>query len=359
MPAYIYPEYGHQNAKRSYPFADNSSLTDRNGHVLPYSFIVDACLYPIIGEAQETPFGGIYLSRVDVGAGYIEFADSATQQAFGRAEIKSGAAEVYEILPYGRQVGIVVYGDPAIGAVAGGVRVFSPDSAALSAAAYAPIVQRGVRGFLLPNGDLVYGDVTFEGRAGVEVTSDVQNGIPTLRVDVVGVPQATPEDCGDVPEITQIEVKRIPGSVFQISYYSPYDLDLCALSSVGFDLDTICEALKERRRLTPRPGAEGYHDPCEEPLPPPEPTPPGDEVTLLFNVKDITRFGFVAPSSIEYTNPITVEVLDGVPGSPTTRRPRITTLEDAERNLRRLLTPPTGAPTVAISIAGLGKGQLS
>ena len=345
MPVPILQEYENQNARRRFPFADSASMIDTDGNVLPTDFMIDAFLYPL------NMTGTLYLSSIDNSNGKLYFSTTDKSAPIGMATYSSDSeyAEVYEIGLLERQIGVVVFGSGLSSIVRGNaLRTFTADATAFTPAVFVPLNQVGVRALKLPDGTYVTGDVTFEGRDGVRVTSRVASGKHILRIDVIGT---IPEDCDDAPPICVIIAERIPGSRFLIS---TYDTNTLAVTANGLDLEDMCAQNKARRRLDQR-------DPCETPLVPPEDTEPGPPQTEVFPICEsgLGVFSIMAPSTLGYRNPILVQLLDNdtaVP-APRLRLPYGTAISDLDRIVSSFTLPPMASGGILISFQGIGGGQ--
>lgn len=348
MPTILSTEYENQNSRRQYPFADNATLVDTDGKSLPTDFLIDAHLYPL------DLTGTVYLSSIDTGTNTIYFADSVTRRVFGQAFYTAGAttADVYETGEYLRQVGVLVFGPGLSDVIRGGsVRTFTATATTLTPTAFTPINQLGVRGIRLPDGTLMTGNVTIEGRDGVRVTSHIVDDVNFLRIDVIGVPALDANECSNLgPPICTIVVERKAGSRFVPSKYDDYTL---ALTANGLSLDAICEAAKARRRPDSR-------DPCVTPLPPDTDADAGsaDQFTYDICALGVGAFMVVAPSSMSYRNPISVRPIEGgVPAPNRMTVPPATSVDDATRLADKFRLPDSIAGGILIEFQGIGKGQ--
>jgi hypothetical protein len=345
MPLVLLTEYENQNRRRHYPFVDNATMKDDDGMALPADFLVDAHLYPL------DPSGGVYIAKI-TGGTTIQFADTVTRAVLGEAVYSKGAAtaEVMEPGIYGRQVGLLVFGPGVADIIRGrGQRTFQPEATTLTPTAYTPIKQVGVRGIRLADGTLITGDISFEGRDGVMITSRIDGGKHILRFDVLGVPPNM-EDCGEDPLICTIVVERASGSRFVTSKYDDYTL---ALTANGLTLDDICEAGNARRRRDDT-------DPCGAPSEPSVPTPPGDETTHRFEICDmrVGTFMIVTPSTVGNRNPIVVRPLEVSTMPNRLTLPPVTTIDDATAAAERFCSPEVISGGLIMGFQGIGKGQL-
>jgi hypothetical protein len=321
-------------------------MSDNDGKLLPSDFLIDAHLYPL------DPVGMIYMSSVDIHASTIYFADTVTGTVVGKAVYTddSDTAAVTETGEFERQIGLLVFGDGLNEMKRGRfIREFTPYATTLTPTAYTPIKQVGVRGIRLPDGKLISGDISFEGRDGVLITSNIVDGEHILRFDVLGVPPVV-EDCGEHPLICTIIVERAAGSRFVISKYDDYTL---ALTANGLTLDDICAAAKARRRPDDR-------DPCETPLPPEVDPAPGAGAELVYQLCDMHAgtFQIVTPSSAGALNPISVRPINAGVLPNRMNIPPVTTLDDATKAAERFRLPDAVTGGILIEFQGIGKGQL-
>lgn len=348
----LLPTYANENSRRHYPFADDTSMKDADGQLLPADFIIDACVYPL--DLQGVP----YVAEINPLTRTVSLADSVTNKVFGQAVFEQDdsavqtSANIIETSVYERQLGILVFG-AGRNAVWNGraIRQFTAEATMLTPTAFVLVNQVGVRGILLPDGTLMTGDVTIEGRDGVLVTSRIEDDQSILRVDVIGVPPVDAGDCGSTPPICTIEVQRLPGSVVMISRY---DDNTLALTVPGITLDGICEQAKARRRFDPR-------DPCLEPPTPPTTIPPGDPVTEIFSIcgSQTNTFMIIAPSAIGYQNPLAiktnpprVESFRGLANEP------LTDIVTAGVRAEQFTNPPAIGGGISIGFQVLGQDQL-
>lgn len=302
MAATFFTEFGNQNSSRKYPFLDDALMRDTDGIELPVDFVVDAALFPL------DIVGPVYLQTLVPSTRMLVFADVATGNPVATAEWEPGSAvaDVVEAGAYARGIGVVVLGDGVADVFRGrGERTFLPGATTLCPAACVPILQAGVRGFLLPDGTLVTGDVVFAGENGVSVSSYADDGRPTLRFDINGVPPPDAVDCGNTamgPPITGIVVEQVAGAGIVVS---GFDEGVLALTYPAKSLTELCAGT----RAIYRPSA---YDPCG-PAPEPSPQTPVASARIEFDVATLRggNFTIAAPSTADYVNPISVQPLGG------------------------------------------------
>jgi hypothetical protein len=353
MPAIVSTEYRNQNSLRAYPFEDDATLLDNTGLALPIDFLVDAFLYPI------DLVNNLYLSRLDLNTRRVYFADTVTGTVHGFADIDTNLdyAFVYDSETYMRQVGILTLGDGRSNLFQGlAIRDFEPAATTLAPTTYIALVQEGVRGIMLPDGTIFTGDVQLEGQNGVVVTSSAGSNI--VKIDIVGVPESNPEDCGDdCPPIQEICFERAPGSVFMISQY---DAVTVALNTYAFTLDDLCGAQKARKLpdaqgnlpLAVKPG----DDPCEIPPIPPGPPDPGPAVNFCITVSSLNgNLTIITPSAGGDFNPVNLKTLDhqGALGAAQLQVPQLATGTDVDAAAANFANPPTFADGLSIGLKGL------
>jgi len=374
--ATVFQEWQNQNSQRNFPFCDTASLQDEQGNTLPADFLIDANLFPF--DLQ----GFCYLASIDGQTQTLNWADSATGDTVGTTQWLSGqqAAPCYDVSGYNRPIGTVVFG-PGVATIEGNqLRQFAPPATQLTPTTFCALNQIGVRGILLPDGTIMTGSVTMTGQDGVVVTS-VGN---TIRVDCIGVPALDASACQDlgVP-ICTIQVDRIAGSVFLASFYEPTIThpNALALTVNGLDLDSICSAAKARRQTAVQPAAtivippDPLHtsptgpanidtiyttsgDACLPPGPPVPTLDPGLDETFTFNICQSATGAFfiVAPSAINYLNPILIDTTQPAPAiSPLGYQ----TEQTATVAVDQFTNPGLPQGAVLLSIQGIGKGQQS
>jgi len=182
------------NSRRKYPFADHVPAS--NGTLdIPDDLFVDGRLYPIGGNEQ------LYLSRITKDTNEITFAIRAT----GTDELATASFELTDIPEngqlaffdtYGRPAGVLVSSKTALQSFSGvnvGVYTFLLSQTEFAAAVNVPQPEAGVRGFILPSGELVTGNVWLVGEDGVVIRRDGSD----LRIDVIGDPFANRKLCAE------------------------------------------------------------------------------------------------------------------------------------------------------------------
>jgi len=195
MSKIVFGDWRDDNVQRKYPFADDATLSS-DFLTIPNSLFIDGRLYPIGGN--ET----LYLNRVTREGSVITFAVFAT----GPGELATASYDVTAIPEngqlafydsYGRAAGMLLSTPDALQAFSGlnsGNYPFLAAETKFAPAVNVPQPDSGVRGFVLPSGEIMFGDVWIVGEDGVVVRRD-EDG--SLRVDVIGDPFAARKLCED------------------------------------------------------------------------------------------------------------------------------------------------------------------
>jgi len=307
-------EYRNQNEQRNYPFADDATMVDNQGAVLPADFIVDAILYPI------GALGQVYLSKVDGAAKQLWFSDAVLGIYVGYATYVPGQTYAYVhqyqtatqlfdgAVLYDRQIGTVVFGSSAGSILAGAaVREFAADSTPLVPTAFVCIKQPGVTGLIETANRLLTGDVTVKGGYGVTTWTYVDgDGLSILEIDVLGVTLPDDTECDLPPPITQLCITHMVGAIIDVG---PYAVNTIALNGHGFCLDELCAAKKS----TQLPDATGKlpasgDDVCLPPPVPPVPPPDVEHIECVVPA-DGQSIQIVAPSVVGCGNPVCIKAV--------------------------------------------------
>ena len=283
----VFDEYRNQNAKRVYPFVDDATMTSDETFKLPPDFLIDAFLYPIDLS------GVLYLSKIDTANGAIEFADTDTNDVQGTATYTkaSTSAVVYDNSGYEREIGVLVFGAGLSMLPAAGVLNFQPEATALVPATFVPMNQAAVRGFVFANSGLYTGDVVLAGGLGVSVYTHDN----IVKVDAIGAPVASSDECELGPPIRCIRFKFDPDTPFALAQYDSEGT--LVITTRNLDLADLCP---------PGPAPVTAPSPCEKPAAPhKEPTshyPAGD----LLICATAGRIEIVPASTGSYDNPIVI-----------------------------------------------------
>jgi len=238
------------------------------------------------------------------------------------------------------------------------VRTFSADATQLCPTAFIPMNQQGVRGFVLPDGTLMTGDVLFKGEDGVVITTSGTMSSGTMTISMEGVPPKSADDCGeDCGNIQTICFQRAADSLFTVSQFSA---TLIAIGTYALELDEVCAKQKEMRLpdvdgnlpLQPKTG-EG---PCDPPVAPPDPPVPPVETEICIDMADLNGvLTLVTPGTFGSRN---VAYIESVPGagklsSPQLKMPVVKTPGDATDAIAAFTNPPRFADGVRLSLRGL------
>jgi hypothetical protein len=197
-------EWRNINGERDYPFSDGVTLAPVEGIQIPQDAFLDAVFYPINLE------GELYLSSIDRMVNEMQVSDASGVR--GTGELGTEVVTFFD--DYGRPLGTLVLG-PGFEELSA-TMLASVEATRFAAACVFPQNQVGVRAFLLPDGTLVTGDVTFAGEGGIRIDTYVENGNLVMRPMAVGV-QST-DDCVDLPPPVQcLKVKQLSGSTLTVS----------------------------------------------------------------------------------------------------------------------------------------------
>ena len=195
MSKIVFGDWRDDNQQRRYPFADDATLIG-DDLTIPESLFIDGRLYPIGGNED------LFLSRITRDGSVITFAVTAT----GAGELATGSYDVTDIPStgeiafhdvYDRPAGMLLATETSLEAFSGlnsGTYEFLSAQARFAAAVVVPQPPVGVRGFVLPSGETIFGDVWIAGEDGVVVRKDDDG---SLRIDLIGDPFAARKLCED------------------------------------------------------------------------------------------------------------------------------------------------------------------
>ena len=262
MPDSYGTEWRNENQLRKYPFADGSSLRSDQGYVLPDGAFLDAMIYL---AAESAP----YIGLIDAIGGIVGiYADDVLACS---AEIVSGNDILEFFDTYGRRVGTMIAG-PDLTDLPGPL-TFQSDAAPLCTACAFNQAPGAVTAFMLPDGTVVSGNVTFAGVDGLRVASYTDDdGNHILRFDAVGVPEDPP--CVDLPPpATCIDVLQDDESDLTIDRVDNHIV--IGHRSMLAEVCTDKDYLPDEEGVLP---TEPPYDPCDPPDPPGPcpPVPPWD-----------------------------------------------------------------------------------
>lgn len=198
MPEQIrHPEWRAENDTVAYPFADHSSLVNRNGDFFTEGCFLDATFY-VIGASEQ-----LYISKVTLTheTCTIQLGDITNDnRASGTFSLVEMPDNIRFVDVYGRPAGLIVSEAIRLSIFQSwsiGTHLFLPEETELAATCCVPVPATGLLGFVLEDGTVYTGDVWIVGDDGVIVRSDSvsltdETGslveYPVLRVDVVGDP---------------------------------------------------------------------------------------------------------------------------------------------------------------------------
>ena len=195
MSKIVFGDWRDDNQQRRYPFADDATLVG-DDLTLQNTLFIDGRLYPVGGNEE------LYLNRITREESTITFAIAAT----GPGEIATASYDVTDIPEtgelafhdaYGRPAGMLLSTETALEAFSGlnsGTHEFILEQTRFATAVVVPQPEIGVRGFILEDGETLFGDVWIVGEDGVVVRRDDDG---SLRIDIVGDPFTARKLCED------------------------------------------------------------------------------------------------------------------------------------------------------------------
>jgi len=263
MPEAHQIEWRDSNDDRKYPFSAGAGMQADTGLELPDDAFLDAVFYPIDLS------GSLYLSKIDKADGLVEIADSADGSIKGTAAIVPGTELIEFGDEYGRPTGTLVTG-PGFDSLSN-ITLLDARNATFAAACVFPQNQRGVRGFLLPDGTLVTGVVIIRGENGIRADSAMEDGKFVIRLQAAGVGSSS--DCIDLPPAVKcLRVSQVDDSNLTIEQSTAAGGILLKLGA-RVNMCDICpdKNVPDEDGVLPL----ASHDPCgEDPPQPPMPWPP-------------------------------------------------------------------------------------
>lgn len=185
-------EWRAQNDATRYPFAVGATLTSEDGRALVEGTFLDAVVHAVGGRE------GAYLSRVSIThqSATLWVGDAAsTARCSGTFPLIRPPDLVALADEYGRPAGLLVSESRRLGIFQSwgvGEHTFARRASEFCATCCVPTPEAGVRGIMLPDGEVLTGDVWLVGEDGVvlRASAETVNGRPTtvIRIDVVGDP---------------------------------------------------------------------------------------------------------------------------------------------------------------------------
>lgn len=191
MPRLLFPEFREEQQISRYPFGDNCDLITDGNLVLDPGLLLDASLFPI-GDYPQ-------LSLRTITVAYTQITFTIGNDTF--PDLLSGTYD-----PASPPEVVTLYQDDRIGGMLvpdlttlavlqswpAGVHTFPSGSAEFVPSVNLSYPDPGVTGFVLPDGDIVSGDIWLVGDAGVVLSNPEEN---VIRFDIVGDPLFRRRQC--------------------------------------------------------------------------------------------------------------------------------------------------------------------
>lgn len=271
-------ERDNQNSLRKYPFAD-AAACGNGACVIPPGAIIDAQLY-VPGRAT----GRVWLSLVD-GDGRLHFSDTAGEFAVTAQQVQPLSAIPVTFTGDGGPLpgGVVVCGwEPDVDALLRvGSQAFTVDQTELAPAAVTFTGARGVTGFRLDDGHVVWGDVTIRGANGCDVATYVRNGTKYLRISAVGQAVTDEDVTGFITKIvatstnenftvTPLKDGDEPVLPNRCVLVAPNGANFTGDDDMPYDQEDACDSVRKARGTVPSGSATvppNCGDVCDRPTP--------------------------------------------------------------------------------------------
>lgn len=190
MSTILFDEWRNYTSHVKYPLADVATLTNSAGDVVPDDLFLDMQIF-----AQDyTGQYPAYVSQITVDSSYITITISSGGVELCRAATSrtSPTPTLSFVDDYGRPAGMAICSTVALQTVAGWQLVdheFSEDEMPLAPDVVIPIPADEVTGFLLDDGEVFYGPVTFYGESGVTFEAvTTAEGETEILVHAIGDP---------------------------------------------------------------------------------------------------------------------------------------------------------------------------
>lgn len=187
-----HPQWRSQLENVRYPFADSASLTNDAGDAILDGTFLDATVYP---QGNE---GVVYVSSIVVSRQKIRIylgTSDVEQIAYGEFNTVSPPEILKFVDMYGRPAGLFVSESIRLAIFQSwkqGTHTFTLEQTELAVSTVIPKREIGVRGFILPDGSVMTGDVWFVGEDGVVLEyvshTELGDGVDAIRINVVGDP---------------------------------------------------------------------------------------------------------------------------------------------------------------------------
>lgn len=194
MTRILFPEFRDDNAASRYPFADSATLMTTTGLQFPVDMILDAAVYPVVGNDV-----GMRLTKIVVADTEVTLVignSTNTWSASGTFDKITPPTMIELVDTYSRPAGVLICDATELAIFQVwplGSHLFAATAAAFVAAVTFPVPATGVRGLMTPDQNLFTGDVWLVGDDGVVIRAADDN---TVRIDIVGDPLFVRRVCG-------------------------------------------------------------------------------------------------------------------------------------------------------------------
>lgn len=299
----IFKEFENENALRAYPFAAGC-INDSEPEGIPAGVFVDAAIYPV------NPSGTLFLSSVSEN-GVFSVSDDTGVVMTGSAN--GSVVELYDVSGLSRHVGTIIASSAdALSDFAGRgfERKYKKENSAFASSCVFPIVIDGVSSVRIGDSDMVVGDVAFSNGPDDDVrvsSGTLEDGRRTLRFDVVPKTQTSLES---IRRIICVVDGQTP---FRIEpHESSYNTIILTLD--GIDKEVVCASAHREsdfemvdscsceKVTTEKVDIPEFYQLEEVFIPPTESRPEGAD----------NAFYLVVPNMLNYGNPISITLEDGV-----------------------------------------------
>ena len=201
----FHPDYREEFRGTRYPFVPSATLKSPE-LTLPIDVIIDAHLYPLNGNSRY------YLSEIRVSQTSVVFVigdDRSRQLAEGVYPL-DGSKNLVALKSSGdTPAGVLLIDTENAASLSGlplGNYAFDTRSTEFCVKCHVPITNNGLTGFLLPDGQIVSGEVWLYGEDGVILSVEDDNEI---HVNVVGDPLFLQKFCDEIPPRMPIKLIRV------------------------------------------------------------------------------------------------------------------------------------------------------
>ena len=351
----IFTEFENENSLRSYPFAAGCIPADMNGVQIPADVFVDAAIYPV------NPSGTVYLSSVSKD-GRFSISDDTGVIMTGAAS--GNVVEFTDVTDLSRHTGTVVASssDALSGFLGfGDDRSFEKDSTKFSASCVFPVVIDGVVSVDIDDTGMTAGIVGFSNEPTdvVRASSGIrQDGRNTLRFDVI-------------PFLEQ-DIDYIKRVICVVDGKTPFRIERhqCSYNTVvlrldGIDKDTVCAAAHRENEYEMADTCDCVIPPSEPPVVPPDtyqivevyipPDKTGEEGGIPEGADN--AFYLVVPNLVNYINPISITLEDGVV-VPKTKEPDLVIDGNTAELAESATIDEISSKGVIVQVPGLSGGLI-